>query len=512
MPIISVPTFYLTRDITGSLSDNLITNERHTVQDLPFRIIVPNFGGFYVDDLIVNSINTTTNVSTLLVKDVDYKCLEVDILDTAETGKEVAHVILINKVTNDLTFDITYQAIGGSNSPNISVLMQAFDDLNINNKVRNWLDVAHKPDAYPPNDHRHDSADIYGLEYIVKALDNIKNAVTDASYDLIHQYLIEKIKIKLDNYSPIISDAINNKLDTVSILTDKSEKTLIYTYSQFLEVSRKLDEVKFELDRINNICNNYKNNKYDSVYANLLTTLARRQSKENVLILNTPSRIEDLELWLDADDLSTIATLPNQTTWTDKSLNQRQYVTSGAAKPTYNSAASNHGKCFEFITGKYFNKSTGRDLIIGPNMTIICITYYLLSPNTNNNSVLFSNSSGFAIYGNVNATRTFKTVNAALEVNIANNNNTFPKINILALSKDIENSYTSSINLTTKQELTATINPLLNLSILNATLNTIGSPTLVQSSAISQILVYNRRLAKCEIDCIVEYFYRRNKT
>ncbi len=69
MPIISVPTFYLTRDITGSLSDNLITNERHTVQDLPFRIIVPNFGGFYVDDLIVNSINTTTNVSTLLVKD-----------------------------------------------------------------------------------------------------------------------------------------------------------------------------------------------------------------------------------------------------------------------------------------------------------------------------------------------------------------------------------------------------------------------------------------------------------
>jgi hypothetical protein len=508
----SVPTFYLVRDITSTLSANLISNERHTLPDTLIKVIAPDFGGFYVNSLVVNTVNTTTNNLTPLIAGVDYKCMEVDAPDTSESGKEVAHVILITKTTIDLTFDITYQAVGGSNSPSVPLLVQAFDTLNVNHKVRNWNDVAHKPDAYPPNPHLHDSKDMYGLEYIVRALDNLKSIIGHSAYDTVHEYLIKKIKAKLSSITPTISSVINNQLDTLSILTDRAEKTLIYTYAQYLFTTKRLEEIKFTVNKLASVSQEYMNNNYDGVYANLLTELAKKQSRTDLMILDTPNRIEDLELWLDADDLTTIQTIENQMIWIDKSLNQRHYISVLTAIPNIISSGGIRGNCFELITGKYFNKFSGRDLNFCLNMTIICITNALQPSDINNSILLSDGNDSYSIHGNVSASQSFKVTGNNLEVSLEANANNFPRISVLALSKDVENSYSTSVNLLTKQTISATINPTLDLSTINATLNIIGSTTAVQSSAINQLLVYNRRLAKCEIDCIVEYFYQRNKS
>jgi len=252
-----IPKFYLDIDNTGTLAANRITSERHIVPTTATKAIVPNFGAFYAESVIVQSVNTVTNTKTTLVKGIDYICVEILSRVTASVGKEVCFVILI-KTTTTNTIDISYQALGGSNSPSAPILTTAFNSLFSVPGLVDWKDIQSKPKEFVPAEHLQDSADAYGLESITSALDYIRRAISLAD-NVMHMLIISKLNLfnqRIDN--AYTSTLTTGEIDAITVLMDGNTNLLS-------SVNTKLDDAQIKYDTAKLF--------YDEVFAKYVTTL-----------------------------------------------------------------------------------------------------------------------------------------------------------------------------------------------------------------------------------------------
>jgi hypothetical protein len=160
-------------DLTGINPNNLVISEPHTLLNNPNRAVVCNYGPFYAQGLIIVDQATGNSISPV----TQYTLAQLHEDLTTETGLEVEQVIIIVDPSVSNNIAITYQAVGGEYAWSVDALIQMLAALQIDDRAVAWGQILGKPSAYAPTQHLHDIGDTYGWEYVVDALQQVKQAI-----------------------------------------------------------------------------------------------------------------------------------------------------------------------------------------------------------------------------------------------------------------------------------------------------------------------------------------------
>jgi hypothetical protein len=228
-------------DYTGENPDNKILNEIHTSSGARNGVIVPHYGAFFADSVIVRDVSTGLELKR--GKDKDYIVGEVSVEPTMITGKEVCNTILaINQnAIND--FSIDYQTIGGQYL-NLEPVISEHSGIVYVGPV-DWNNILDKPDKFPPTLHPHVLGDVYGWEYLVEALERIRQAIIMSNVPA-YEYLVEWVTDRLDNFPTIecidvlhgdpIKDVMSYGMHQLSLRNQ--DKHRVYTISAVRKYTR----------------------------------------------------------------------------------------------------------------------------------------------------------------------------------------------------------------------------------------------------------------------------------
>jgi hypothetical protein len=181
-------------DTSGISPANLVKDEPRTLRDAAVRVLSTRYGAFYTDSLAI--VDTATNRS--LTRGRDFYATMMSQIPTEQYGKEVCSVIIITDPTCGANVKISYQALGGEYSYSAEAIEQMVATLNLDKRPVKWGAIIGKPDGgFTPAPHLHDSGDIYGMEYVVSALERITQAIqlgSAAGEGFIFSYIDAQLK------------------------------------------------------------------------------------------------------------------------------------------------------------------------------------------------------------------------------------------------------------------------------------------------------------------------------
>lgn len=178
-------------DKTGTNPNNAVVGEIHNLPNRRIRAIATEYGAYFVESLSV--IDLSNNQP--LTKD-QYRTDTMYALPTGWTGKEICAIILITDPNVSNNVMVSYQALGGEFSYSATAVIQQIEALDLDDRPVKWGDIIGKPDRFPPDYHLHDIGDVYGFEYVVHALEQIRQAILlgdAASHDQIYRYIDQVI-------------------------------------------------------------------------------------------------------------------------------------------------------------------------------------------------------------------------------------------------------------------------------------------------------------------------------
>lgn len=212
----TLPTLKLELDTTGVNPANKREYEPHVSPTRTTRVFKPNFGPYFTKSLKVWSVQGATRVP--LNRGTDFTCVEFFAQTTQRLATEVCAAILIHRPDLPDQFEITYQALGGFQNIDFEGMAIAVRDLYAGGENVDWKDILDKPTAFPPSAHLHDSADLYGLEYLRDEIDNLANAIP-LSNDYVEVLMLKEVQKSRDS----IVTALRNYLAQIEThLLDKS--------------------------------------------------------------------------------------------------------------------------------------------------------------------------------------------------------------------------------------------------------------------------------------------------
>ncbi len=206
------PIYRYPLDKTGVSPDNLVTGEEHQLSNRTVRCVAPTYGGFYAESVVVKDAIT----QVVLVKGTDYYFGEMFEFPTGAYGKEIWGVIVITKpgVTK---VSIQYQALGGDYSYSMDAVIAMIDSLNLGERPVEWGAIIGRPALFDPASHLHDIGDVYGFEYVVSALIQLRNAILQgdvASHDEIYRYIDRIAASNSDAIAAVAADLAAHKART----------------------------------------------------------------------------------------------------------------------------------------------------------------------------------------------------------------------------------------------------------------------------------------------------------
>jgi hypothetical protein len=160
-------------DLTGTAPENNILGELHTLEPGINRAAVPRYGAFFTESLVV----TDADTGEILVPNDQYIPIMYYADPSERSGKEVCAGLIVTdpEVSNELS--INYQVLGGDYANITQVIIDLIENLNLDEREVMWGDLLGRPDAFPPSKHLHDLGDLYGFEFVVEALNGIRQAV-----------------------------------------------------------------------------------------------------------------------------------------------------------------------------------------------------------------------------------------------------------------------------------------------------------------------------------------------
>lgn len=208
----SNPVIHLPLDLTGTALTNKVSAELHIVAATGQRAIATRRGPYFTHGMIVR--NKTTAAE--LVPDVNYRAVHFMIEAGLRTGQEICAVIIILPTTNATEIEIDYQAIGGEYGASVSAIEQMIESLDLDNRTVYWGDLIGAPEYFPPTAHLHDVGDVYGFEYLVAVLEQIRRAILmgdQAAFDELRQYIDGQdnaLRALITSGDGAINDHINN--------------------------------------------------------------------------------------------------------------------------------------------------------------------------------------------------------------------------------------------------------------------------------------------------------------
>jgi hypothetical protein len=208
------PIYRYPLDGTGQSPDNLVVGEEHQLSNRAVRCVAPTYGGFFAESVVVKDL--ATNLS--LIRGIDYNFGELFEFPTGRYGKEIFGIIAITKpgVTK---VTIQYQVLGGDYSYSMDSIIAMMDSLNLGERPVEWGSIISRPALFDPASHFHDIGDVYGFEYLVHAIDLVRQAILMGdvvSHDEIYRYIdramaeqADKIKEVRDALDAHVADKNN---------------------------------------------------------------------------------------------------------------------------------------------------------------------------------------------------------------------------------------------------------------------------------------------------------------
>jgi hypothetical protein len=178
-----MPSFSYALDLTGTNPANKIPNEQHVltrINNQNFYVVIPNFGPFYLDNLVVTH-TSTSNVVTPLNINVDYYPSLQFIDATRSIGKPLYGCLTINNLALNGIIKITYQSIGGDWTQYTSGVLQSLAENQYNARVATWEQVANPPALFPPTPHTWDVTDLVGQTELINAIHGIEEAINQSN-------------------------------------------------------------------------------------------------------------------------------------------------------------------------------------------------------------------------------------------------------------------------------------------------------------------------------------------
>lgn len=176
-------------DPTGANPNNLVAGEiQNLTPNRNVRAIATLYGAFFTESLVVTDVAT----GLPLTPNTQYYAAEMYELPTARYGKEICAVILITDPTVSNQVSLQYQALGGPYGTSATAIIQQIENLQLDTRPVAWGDILDRPSEFPPAFHLHDVGDVYGFEYLVHAIDRVRDAIEvgdSAQYDQIYAYI-----------------------------------------------------------------------------------------------------------------------------------------------------------------------------------------------------------------------------------------------------------------------------------------------------------------------------------
>lgn len=178
-------------DLTGTSRDNLIQNERRELTASKVRVVVPSGGPFFTRSFVLRD----TATGRIVPVGESYYFGNFHKTASTKAKAEIASMVIITdtRVSRNVSFD--YQVIGGEFGYNHAAIIDQIEALQLDNRPIDWMNVTNKPIGYTPAKHLHDIGDIYGFEYLVNALEEIRQALLlgdEASHTAIYDYIERK--------------------------------------------------------------------------------------------------------------------------------------------------------------------------------------------------------------------------------------------------------------------------------------------------------------------------------
>jgi len=174
MPVIDYPL-----DTTGLSPANLVTNEAHTLTEVnssTYRIIIPTYSPFYLDNFELKHIDDLGN-PTILAPDVDYYLCLPYLGASRSIGKILYGGISINNEFVNGILMLSYQTLGGDWVSDPNYVIARLAEMTYNPKTTVWDVVTDKPNLFPPINHDQNADYVFGYQELINSINNLVNAV-----------------------------------------------------------------------------------------------------------------------------------------------------------------------------------------------------------------------------------------------------------------------------------------------------------------------------------------------
>lgn len=172
----TTPIVFLPVDLTGSALSNFISSEFHQAAGAGQALIRPNFGDYYASGFQLYGVSGANSL-TLLRHGQDYVHGHLSEQSTQASGMEVYQVVLVKNTQLFTTFSISYHAFGGQiNNINYPRLYGAYLQAR-SGAITPYASLTGVPEFFEPTAHTHAAQDLFGMEYIVGFLNNLKTAM-----------------------------------------------------------------------------------------------------------------------------------------------------------------------------------------------------------------------------------------------------------------------------------------------------------------------------------------------
>lgn len=168
-----LPNIRYALDPTGINPDNLVVGEVHTLSAAQIRAFATTYGAYFTESIQIWDHITNTP----LVRGVDFQCVELLQEATVRYGKEISVLVLIlnHNVSNQIRTN--YQVLGGLYQNDASAIINMYNNVMMDERDVDWINVLNKPYQYPPTLHNHLLQDIYGFEALSVSLERVRNAI-----------------------------------------------------------------------------------------------------------------------------------------------------------------------------------------------------------------------------------------------------------------------------------------------------------------------------------------------
>lgn len=173
-------TYVYPFDPTGSLTSNVIPNERHVlsgVADREFNFIVPKFAPFFRNNLRIRHLGLGRD----LVEGVDYHLTHWFHAASHGVGRPVYGSITFIDRSLTGVVELRYQTIGGDWVYDEGTILELMANRLMNPRITTWEQVVDLPFQFPVIDHEWNLDDMTGATEIVQKLDEITAAINAAN-------------------------------------------------------------------------------------------------------------------------------------------------------------------------------------------------------------------------------------------------------------------------------------------------------------------------------------------